>query len=182
MLFKNLIKSKCFFAILSFCIISLFLFFVCGKFSSKETTENIGLKGGMKYHTNVIPQDLLSIDEKYYKEKKQATSNAELTNLNEKYSNIWKEKIDFYYEKIKCSFSYEEIHAKNEVDSLKESWNEYYKNEITSTNKVLASIYGSGSIVPVVLSEYDMLLCRNKAIELSLIRIQGDGSAIDELN
>lgn len=142
--------------------------FLIGKYLQKITTNDTKLNTitvSDIYTTNNSEE--FSIDYNYEIRKKSVKSNAELTNLNEEFANIWQEKIGFYYQEI-CDYfiSKSNNEMMNQTLSMQEKWNAYYKYQINYYEEFMLSVYDSGSIVPIKLSNYNLLLNRNKAIQL----------------
>lgn len=118
---------------------------------------------------------LTGIEEAYQKESKSVGSNAELTQINEEYAAIWLARIDEYYERA-------ELYARRKNDSSlaeqieasRQSWSSYRTAQTEFAKSSLLSVYGSGSIVPVLLSDYLRVLYRDKAMELYKINLCSD--------
>lgn len=111
--------------------------------------------------------DKFLIDYNYEERKKSVKSNAELTSLNEEFANIWREKSDFYYQEIYDYFVLQDDTAMiNKTQLMKEEWDTYYICQMDYYEEFMISTYNSGSIVPIKMSSYSLLLNRNKAVEL----------------
>lgn len=107
------------------------------------------------------------IDSNYNKKKQDINNNADLTNLNDEFANLWKEKINSYYQEISNYFiSKEDTIMLNKTQLMKEEWEKDYSNKMSYYEDFLLSVYATGSIVPIKISDYNRILNRNKAIEL----------------
>ena len=108
-----------------------------------------------------------SVDKDYNNKKQNIKSNAELTNLNEEFANIWKGKTEIYYQSIYEYYYFKDDTAMiDKIESMKVDWENYYSNQMNYYKDFILSKYTTGSIVPVKLSEYSKALYRNKALEL----------------
>lgn len=108
-----------------------------------------------------------SIDINYNNEKKEINSNADLTNLNEKFSGIWKNEVNGYYTELKGYFlSKNNTALYDETCFEQNSWEQYYEKQVGYYGNCLLCVYETGSILPLKLSNYSMRLNRNKAIDL----------------
>ena len=116
-----------------------------------------------------------SIEEAYQKESKRVSSHAELTQINEKYAEIWLARMDEYYDRAEL-YAHEtnDLSLAEQIEESRQSWDSYRTAETEYAKSCLLSVYGSGSIVPVLLSDYRREFCRNKAMELYKINLSSD--------
>lgn len=107
--------------------------------------------------------NVLSLDEEYSGEMLHANSNVEKCEINSKYASEWKKIIDQYFDRLTAEAS---EGARAVILSEQIAWEEYAAESINLYQNYLEQIYQGGSIVPVLLSEYEYELYRAKALEL----------------
>ncbi|MBR0466574.1 MAG: hypothetical protein IJJ40_03670 [Clostridia bacterium] len=107
------------------------------------------------------------IDRTYLHKAKRISSNAELTSLNDEYARLYENKITVFFDIISNYYTgiKDEKMAKL-IEDLKDNWEQYSTIQKENYQKLIISKYGSGSIVPVKLSDYNRKINREKAIEL----------------
>ncbi len=112
----------------------------------------------------------LSIDEidaEYEKRKSQIKDNASLTNLNEEFAGIWKERAEDYY-----NILIEHYSSKNDVNTVQKyvedqnNWKKQYELKMVYYKNVYITQYEMGSTVAILLSDTDRVLNRDRAVEL----------------
>lgn len=124
------------------------------------------------------------LDVEYNEKKSVAVSNSALTALNDEYAGLWQKQVEKYYQALFDYYSSTEglyadkdgityypgvkDHASmmEETKASQENWLKYYESSINYYKDFLYSVYGTGSIVPVKLSDYSRILYRAKAIEM----------------
>lgn len=129
------------------------------------------LLGGCSRETSTsadskVCQDTFSFqyDDAYSQEIGQADSNFALCQVNEKYTQMYKSLIASYYEKL-CAKAGNGL--KQAIAEEQAAWEEYAQANLDMQLEYLEVIYGGGSIVPVLYTEAEYRLYREKALELS---------------
>lgn len=111
-----------------------------------------------------------AIDKNYNTQIKLTKSNSEITNLNSEYKNIWKELIDLYYQQLTEYYKKEQNnHMQKILNANISNFNDYVLNQMLFYEEIVLTKYETGSVVPILLSEYEMELYRAKALELENI-------------
>ena len=111
-----------------------------------------------------------AIDKNYNTQIKLTKSNSEITNLNSEYKNIWKELIDLYYQQLTEYYKKEQNnHMQKILNANISNFNDYVLNQMLFYEEIVLTKYETGSVVPILLSEYEMKLYRAKALELENI-------------
>jgi len=108
-------------------------------------------------------ENICSIDEEYEKKISLASSNIDICNLNYEFMLKWKDEISCYYGNILNSAN-ESLHQS--VINEQIVWEQYCQVSIEMQQHYLEQLYGSGTIVPVLLSQYEYELYRERAINL----------------
>lgn len=153
-------------------IVIALLFFVCfilsryhSEKSSPSTFETSS--SAAEFVSAAENEAEFQTDNDYIKRKQNIKSNAELTNLNEEYAEIWHSKMDLYYQSLYDFYvSQDNTQMICKTQLMKEQWDSYYTSQMSYYEKFIMSVYESGSIVPIKLSDCSRILYRNKAIEL----------------
>lgn len=127
----------------------------------------------------IINADQITALDNEYKERLALTkSNAETSNLNEEFADRWQKMSSEYYDLIfEIADKYEGYtNASKDLDfgkDLKQSlyasqnaWETYAQNRIDEERAALIMEYETGSIVPLLLSQFQYTLYRERAIEL----------------
>lgn len=127
----------------------------------------------------IINGDQITALDNEYKERLALTkSNAETSNLNEEFAERWQKMSSEYYDLIfEIADKYEGYtNASKDLDfgeDLKQSlyasqnaWETYAQNRIDEERAALIMKYETGSIVPLLLSQFQYTLYRERAIEL----------------
>lgn len=144
-------------------------------FLKNSPTTDLYNSSSFDYWDNgYLDNETYQLDLEYNQKRKNAESNADVTHLNEEFQNLWKEKMDIYccmieehYANRSGYYSAEENAEMIEKSALmQDEWELFYEKQAEYHTDFLLSIYGSGSIVPIYSSEYELMLCRNRAVEL----------------
>ncbi len=116
-----------------------------------------------------------SLDAEYEKAKQKCKSNAEITSLNEDFAKKWYDLIEAYYN---CALTpgeppYDDelldewyIKMHENIRIIHENWEIYAQQRLKNEEDRIVTIYMSGSIVPVLLSQFEYELYRSHAIEM----------------
>lgn len=107
--------------------------------------------------------EIAQLDNEYVMAMSAAVSNAERTDVNATYAEKWMNKLEEYYQFLN-EVSPENMQILLQQD--KEQWLRYSESQIELEHARLDAIYGSGTIVPVLLSEFTYELNREKAVAL----------------
>lgn len=103
------------------------------------------------------------LDEEYEAAINEAISNIEICEINQRFTEEWKKIIEEYYTLLlDTNTEALRVHIKKD----KEEWPQYAQTRIDLELEYLQQIYGSGSIVPVIQSNFICELHREKSIEL----------------
>ena len=119
-----------------------------------------------------LPEDnpeIAQLDKEYAMAMSAAVSNAERTDVNTRFSESWMKIIEEYYQLLN-EVSPDNMQILLQQD--KEQWLLYSQGQIELEHARLDAVYGSGTIVPVLLSEFTYELNREKAVELIEMYIQ----------
>ena len=155
----------------------------CGKSNDvTQNTENIETQTEISTEapiTNdaVVPEEVVfSLDTEYQQDINEAYSNYDKCVINGEYALLWQEKADEYYDTLISYYSSDEERFNDRyispedmlenVQSMKGERREYMENQIEFYEAHLTAKYGSGSILPVVLSEYILDMYRAEALEV----------------
>lgn len=127
----------------------------------------------------IINGDQITALDNEYKERLALTkSNAETSNLNEEFAERWQKMSSEYYDLIfEIADKYEGYtDASKDLDfgeDLKQSlyasqnaWETYAQNRIDEERAALIMKYETGSIVPLLLSQFQYTLYRERTVEL----------------
>ena len=113
-----------------------------------------------------------NLDKEHSKELENTTSNAEITDINEKYAEKWKSTGDGYYTLILSDYSNstktkEQLQESlDRVTLIHDNMLEYIDERLEIELKRLQDVYQSGSIVPVEMSNYEYKMYRDYALEM----------------
>lgn len=155
-------------------IFSLLFFFTRNDASLNEKTNyyTCETKELANYEIDSITEEYVGseylIDLEYIREKALVTSNFELNQLNEKYAKQWEEKALIYSQTITSNFSSEsekEMIA-NLMKNEQTEWENYYLQQRQFYKTLVENQYTTGSIVSVKLSDHNLKLNRDRALEL----------------
>ncbi|MBE6794988.1 MAG: hypothetical protein E7533_00190 [Ruminococcaceae bacterium] len=113
-----------------------------------------------------------ALDVEYQKEISEARSNFEISQINLKYAKKWSGKAEHYYQQIIDYYETTTFHADSQemIEKTKEAkvqWEKNYASEKSYYESFMLSVYTSGSIVPIKLSEFEYTSYRACALELS---------------
>ena len=115
------------------------------------------------------------MDAEYEEEKQKCKSNAEITSLNEDFAKKWYDLIEVYYN---CAATPSEpihnderlddweVKKREDIRSIHENWKIYAQQRLKNEEDRIFTIYTTGSIVPVVLSQFKYDFYRMHAIEM----------------
>lgn len=103
------------------------------------------------------------LDKEYEATINAAVSNVELCEINGRYTEEWQKIIEEYYALLQVM---EPDTFASQIMKDKEEWPQYTQVRIDLELQYLQEVYGSGTILPVVLSQYICEIHREKAIEL----------------
>ena len=147
-----------------------------------QNTENIETQVGISTEApitndNVVPEEVVfSLDTEYQQDMNEAYSNYDKCVINGEYALLWQEKADEYYDALISYYSSDEerfndryISAEDMIEnmqSMKTERREYMEKQIEFYEAHLTAKYGSGSILPVILSEYILDMYRAEALEV----------------
>lgn len=175
-------------ALLLCCVILATSLFACKKDAEKETNNNLDVESD--FSTSSMSDDAVEdqveeslceklireIDGTYIEEQKAtgSISTVEMVELSDKYTEKWKQVADEYYEKI---MEYDGILQLNEnyyssddlhtfVSNMKTNWEEYNQEQCTNYMKTLETIYGAGTIVGPIYSDYVYEMQKEWALQL----------------
>lgn len=114
-----------------------------------------------------------TLDTEYKEAIKTCNSNIEKTNTNLKFAQKWDNLCEHYYQCILQSKLLNNESKNNEtITTTYNDWKASAQEYINTEEKRLLSIYKSGSIVPLKLSQYEYILYRSHAIKLYNICVQ----------
>lgn len=105
----------------------------------------------------------VELDDEYKKRVTGSCSNSEEVEINYQFAEAWKMAVDEYYDWI---LLHAEDELYNEISAEVVRWEEYSQNCLGAYESYLYQIYTTGTIVPVLQSEYTYNLYRDKALEL----------------
>ena len=113
-----------------------------------------------------LPEDnpeIAQLDKEYAMARSDAVSNVERADVNTRFAESWMKLIEEYYQHL-YDISPENMQILLEQD--KEQWLLYSQGQIELEHARLDAVFGSGTIVPVLLSEFTYELNREKAVAL----------------
>ena len=121
---------------------------------------------GFFYHRESNIQDeKYMLDASYNQEIEEAESNFEKGEINDKYSDLWFDKITLYNDALICYYSQNEK-MQNEINLSHDEWLKYKEIQEDVYFDFLLSVYTTGSIVPLLQNEKRCELTRDRAIFL----------------
>ena len=138
----------------------------------QETTDVLQETTTVLQETTTVPQETTvgqkdyyaEIDSEYKQQLLNAVSNVEVSKVHDRFTELWKSEIDSSINKINAIAS----------ESLQQAlFKEQQEWESTATAMIdcrlcfYQQVYGSGSIVPVLMAEYKCQLYRDRAISLN---------------
>lgn len=103
------------------------------------------------------------LDSEYKEKISAAKSDIEITETNEEFAEKWKSEINTNYEKLSAVAS---DGFKEKLTESQAEWNIYAEKRTAEHFEYLLEEYESGTIVPVIQSEFEYRLYRERAIEL----------------
>lgn len=109
--------------------------------------------------------DAYALDLLYNQEIKKAASNFEKCEINNKYSDLWYEKITLYNNAL-ISYYSEDEEMQNKINLSHYNWLEFKDIQEDIYFDFLKSVYTTGSIVPIIQSAKRCELNRERAIYL----------------
>ena len=104
------------------------------------------------------------IDSEYAQQLLNAESNLEVCKIHNRFSVLWKDEIDIINDRINAIASESLQQA---LFKEQQEWNSAVSTKIDCRLQFFQQIYGSGSIVPVLIAEYECQLYRERAINLN---------------
>ena len=120
----------------------------------------------------IIPEvnpEIAQLDKEYESAVSAADSNVELSDVNTRFAESWMKKIEEYYQRL-YDISPENMQILLEQDM--EQWLLYSQRQIELEHACLDEIYGSGTIIPVLISKFTYELNREKAVEIIEMYLQ----------
>ena len=138
----------------------------------QETTTVLQETTTVPQETTTVPQETTvgqkdyyaEIDSEYKQQLLNAVGNVEVSKVHDRFTELWKSEIDSSIDKINAIAS----------ESLQQAlFKEQQEWESTATAMIdcrlcfYQQVYGSGSIVPVLMAEYKCQLYRDRAISLN---------------
>ncbi len=92
------------------------------------------------------------------------TNTAEIVEYYSKYINYWEVEMDNTLNILKGNLQSESL---RNLEDAQNSWSEYMKNDISTASQIYIDIMGIGSEIPILAANKDMLLIRNRVLELA---------------
>lgn len=109
----------------------------------------------------------------YEKEAHDIRSNLDRIELNERYEAIWSEHIDFCYKQLTDYYKENNNTAMfDKTVASQEDWKKYFEYQKNFYSEYLNDRYEGGTAEAQFQSEYQMNLCRERAIELYKICVE----------
>lgn len=109
--------------------------------------------------------EIYTLDVLYNQEMEKAVSNYEKSEINKKYGDLWYEKIQLYNDALNSHY-YKDEEMKNKINLSQDNWLEYKNIQEDIYFDFLISVFTTGSIVPIIQSEKEYALNRERAIFL----------------
>jgi len=109
--------------------------------------------------------EIYTLDVLYNQEMEKAVSNYEKSEINKKYGDLWYEKIQLYNDALNAHY-YKDEEMKNKINLSQDNWLEYKNIQEDIYFDFLISVFTTGSIVPIIQSEKEYTLNRERAIFL----------------
>ena len=109
--------------------------------------------------------EIYTLDVLYNQEMEKAVSNYEKSEINKKYGDLWYEKIQLYNDALNAHY-YKDEEMKNKINLSQDNWLEYKNIQEDIYFDFLISVFTTGSIVPIIQSEKEYALNRERAIFL----------------
>lgn len=128
---------------------------------SSETMSDEILNSFDTEYSKIYPLDLA-----YKKAVTAAYSNVEREEIVHTYQAKWKKCMNTYYSLLIVKADETE---KKLLEAIQAQWEGNMKNKVENEIKLLQHAYESGTIVPVLATEYEYSLYRHRAIELYII-------------
>lgn len=105
----------------------------------------------------------VKLDSEYKEKISAAKSNVEISEINYDFSEKWKTEINTNYERLSASAS---DGFKEKLTESQAEWNIYAEKRTAEHFEYLLDVYGAGTVVPIIQSEFVYKLYRERAIEL----------------
>lgn len=115
---------------------------------------------------NFSTQPIYSLDTDYDNAFNNAESNIEKVNINTHFCDLWIGNANFYYNKILMYFEDNNSNLYQETLQDQLTWEHYYTQQKKHYNNLLISVYGSGTILPLKLSDFEYEQNRHRALIL----------------
>lgn len=139
--------------------------FLCGmRLQYKNTNSHQETTSTQLKTANQHKEYGAEIDTKYTLQCLAAKSNTAVVEINDTFSELWKEELNNTYNKI-IAIANESL--QQALFDEQQKWDDALSSKLECRLCYLQQIYGSGSIVPVLISEYRCQLYRERAIELN---------------
>jgi len=123
-----------------------------------------------------LAEKLLREIEGAYREERESTENSSqgaMADVDYKYTQKWKQIADEYYQKILThdvmvgtGTGDSSVSGTAALSEMKNNWEQYYKQQCDSYEKVLGTIYGGGSLAGIMHSSYRYEMQKEWALEL----------------
>ncbi len=105
----------------------------------------------------------VDLDKEYSRRLSNAKSNTEITEINSEFADKWKNEIDTNYQKL---LTIAEKSFREKLIISQAEWYIYAKKYIDERYEYLLEEYQTGTTVPIIISEFECNLYRERAIEL----------------
>lgn len=169
---KKMYAKQVAISLLFFCLGILVALCMFAKFEENEASSKVNTTEPTYVDFSSEPSEskdtevcsfVAQLDNAYSSAIDGAMSNIELCEVNMEYAELWLQKTEEYYDYL-CSACPEDM--QDQILQEKEEWLQYTQVRIGLELNYLEQIYGSGTIVPVILSQFTYTMYREKAIEL----------------
>lgn len=148
------------------CIVLMCIITGCNHQVDNQQTNFSDMPNDLNNYSGALTLDKKTIiDNRYLDSIQTKMSNAEYVQTTVDYANQYKELIDKYYNAL---LEADNIDAENIVHTHT-IWERYSEESLVAQKTYLEDIYGSGTIVPKFLVDYQYRLYRTRAIELFLM-------------
>jgi len=100
----------------------------------------------------------------FLEEENYASTTVDMHHFAEKYGDIWEKEMNKVYEELKKSL---EGDARKALIESQESWEKYYKKELSLLYEMYMNTSGEGSIIPLAISYKAVSFERDRTIKLA---------------
>lgn len=137
--------------------------------------------------TDALPEKandsvVFDLDTQYESEIQNAISTAEMVEVNTRYADLWEERMHTYYQRILDFYEHDytdsayadyiefydvdPVQIQASAMQVQQNWEAYYQSEMDYYLSHLQSVYGPGTIIPIVQSDHRYQLIRARAVDL----------------